>query len=176
MRAPVLETDRLFLRRPSIGDIGTLLAALRAGQPHIGSAPLSGMRALAQSVPIACHWDICGLGLFAVVPKGCDTPAGLAGPWHATGWPAPELGFLFFDTPDADTLLPEALHAVRAFAEHGIGWREAVTLVASGDRRAAALLRTSGAIADPFADGPAETLIFCHPVRPQRTARLRRAA
>lgn len=165
MRSPVLETDRLFLRRPSASDIGSLLARLRTDAPRLATAPLSGERALAQTVPIVCHWDLCGLGLFAVVPKGCDDPIGLAGPWHATGWPEPELGWLFWDTPDADTLAPEALRAAREFTERGVGWREIVSFVAPQDRRAAALLRSVGAIADPFCDSPAEALTFRHPVR-----------
>ncbi|MFD0978868.1 GNAT family N-acetyltransferase [Tropicimonas aquimaris] len=178
MRSPVLETDRLFLRRPSASDIGSLLARLRTDAPRLATAPLSGARALAQTVPIVCHWDLCGLGLFAVVTKGCDEPIGLAGPWHPTGWPEPELGWLFWDTPDADTLAPEALRAARDFAVRGVGWREVVSLVAPEDRRSAALLRGVGAIADPFSDGPSEALTFRHPVRimAARPATGRRAA
>ncbi|WP_068109553.1 GNAT family N-acetyltransferase [Tropicimonas marinistellae] len=164
MRTPVLETDRLFLRRPTRADIGAILAQLRSGKPHVSTAPLSGERALAQTVPIVCHWDLCGLGLFAVLPKGCDEPVGLAGPWHATGWPEPELGWLFWDTADADTLAPEALHAARDFAARGVGWREIISFVAPEDRRSAALARTIGAIADPFSDTDADALVFRHPV------------
>ena len=165
MRSPVLETRRLFLRRPTQSDIGTVFARLKAGGRHVASAPLSGSRALEQVVPIVCHWDLCGLGLFAVVPKGCDEPIGLAGPWKATGWDAAELGFHFIDSPDTDTLAPEALRAVRRFAEKGVGWREIISHVAADDRRAAALVRGIGAIADPFSDGPIDVLTFVHPVR-----------
>ncbi len=163
MRTPVLETERLFLRRPTRSDIGAVFARLKAGEAHVSSAPLSGARALEQAVAIVCHWDLCGLGLFAVVPKGCDAPVGLAGPWKATGWDQPELGFLFFDTADADTLAPEALRCARRFCATVIGWNEIVSHVALDDRHAATLLRATGAIADPFAE--TEALSFCHPVR-----------
>lgn len=175
MRSPVLETDRLFLRRPNQCDIGTVFARLRAGVPHIASAPMAGDRALKQVVPIVCHWDLCGLGLFAVVPQGCDEPIGLAGPWKATDWPEPELGFLFLDTPDTDTLAPEALCAARDFAVRGVGWREVISYTLADDRRAAALLRATKAIADPFCDTPEGTLTFRHPVR-RRATGLKHAA
>ena len=165
MRSPVLETDRLFLRRPTRSDIGTIFARLKAGERHIATAPLAGGRALDQVVAIVCHWDLCGLGLFAVLPKGCDEPVGLAGPWKATGWDAPELGFLFLDAADSDSLAPEALRASRGFAEKGVGWTDIVSHIAPADRRAAALVRATGAIADPFCDTPAEALVFRHPVR-----------
>lgn len=165
MRSPVLETKRLFLRRPTQSDIGSLFARLRAGAPHLSTAPLAGERAQAQTVPIVCHWDLCGLGLFAVLPKGCDDPIGLVGPWHATGWPEPELGFLFWDTADADTLAPEALRVARDFTARGVGWREIVSFVAPEDRRSATLARAVGAIADPFCDTDADALVFRHPAR-----------
>ncbi|PRY23693.1 RimJ/RimL family protein N-acetyltransferase [Aliiruegeria haliotis] len=175
MRTPVLETSRLFLRRPNRADVGSVLARLKRGETHIASAPLSGEAALGQVVPIVCHWDLCGLGLFAVVPKGCDDPIGLAGPWHATGWPEPELGFLFFDTADADTLGPEALRAARDFAERGVGWKDIISYIDAEDRRGAALLRTTQAIADPFCDTPEAALTFRHPVR-RKTNGWKRAA
>ncbi|SFC50840.1 GNAT family N-acetyltransferase [Tropicimonas isoalkanivorans] len=175
MRAPVLETTRLFLRRPTQSDIGSLLARLRAGAPRLSTAPLCGPRALAQTVPIVCQWDLCGTGLFAVLAKGCDEPLGLAGPWHATGWQEPELGWLFWDTADADTLAPEAVHAARDFAARGLGWREIVSLVDAEDRRSAALARSCGAIGDPFCDDGTEALVFRHPV-PARSGGWRRAA
>lgn len=166
MRSPVLETDRLFLRRPTRSDVGTILARLKAGEPHLASAPLSGARALEQVVPIVCHWDLCGLGLFAVLPKGSDEPIGLAGPWKATGWEQPELGFLFADRADADALAPEALRRVHHFIETVVGWSEIVSHIAPEDRRAALLIRATGAIADPFADGTARALTYRHRVRP----------
>ena len=165
MRSPILETERLFLRRPTRSDIGTVFARLKAGERHIASAPLAGARALEQVVAIVCHWDLCGLGLFAALPQGNDEPIGLVGPWKATGWEQPELGFLFLDTPDADSLAPEALRIARRFASHTIGWAEIISHIEAGDRRAAALMRATGAIADPFSDGPTEALTFRHPVR-----------
>ena len=166
MRTPVLETQRLFLRRPTRSDIGTVFARLKAGEKHVATAPLAGERALEQVVAIVCHWDLCGLGLFAAVPKGCDEPIGLAGPWKATGWEQPELGFLFLDTADADSLAPEALRRAHHFAERVVGWSEIVSHIEPGDRRATALVRGTGAIADPFADGPTDALTFRHPARP----------
>lgn len=177
MRTPVLETDRLFLRRPTRSDLGSIFARLKADEPHIASAPLAGEGALGQAVMIACHWDLCGTGLFAVLPKGSDEPVGLAGPWKASGWSQPELGFLFRDGADVDTLAPEALRAVRHHAERVLGWREIVTHLRPTDRSAAALLRACGAIADPFGEGPEGVLSFCHPVRgPFRRGDRRRAA
>lgn len=167
MRSPVLETERLFLRRPTRSDIGTIFARLKSGERHIATAPLAGARALEQTVAIVCHWDLCGLGLFAVLTKGSDEPIGLAGPWKATGWEQPELGFLFLDTADADSLAPEALRTARRFVANTIGWSEIVSHVATGDRRAPALLRATGAIADPFSDAPDQALTFRHPTRPQ---------
>ncbi len=165
MRSPVLETNRLFLRRPNRADIGIVLARLRDGDRHVATAPLSGTRARTQTVPIVCHWDLCGIGLFAVVPKGTDEPIGLAGPWHPTGWPDPELGWLFLDTADADTLAPEALRAARRFAEKGVGWAEIISYIDPADRRSVQLARGIGAIADPFSETATDAQTYRHPVR-----------
>ncbi len=150
-----------------------MLARLRLGVRHVATAPLSGARALEQTVPIVCQWDLRGYGMFAVVPRECDDPIGLAGPWQPRGWAEPELGFLFLDTPDTDSLGPEALRCARRFAEKGVGWVDIVSHIVPDDRRAAMLLRAAGAIADPFVDpfvlGTSESLSFRHPVRRTRT-------
>ena len=149
---PVLETARLFLRRPTGADLDCALT--RLAQPGtLATAPLSGRGGFRQMPTLLTHWQFHGHGLFAVLPRGADVPMGLVGPWQPSGWPEPEIGWLVWrQDADAVDLAAEAVTAAVAHAQTALGWRETASFVCPTDARSLAVADLAGALADPFAD------------------------
>ncbi len=167
MKFPVIETDRLFLRRPTGRDLDCAMQRLSA-RGCIATAPLVGAGAWRQLPVLLTHWQFNEFGLFAVVPAGTDVPMGLVGPWHPSGWPEPEIGWLIWrQAGDAVDLTAEAATAACDHASEALGWREAASFVCPGDAGSLAVASLTGALADPFADR-AGAIAYRHPRTPPR--------
>lgn len=174
MKYPLIETERLFLRRPTAADRQRLLQRIGAVGDAGVSASLADGRAWRQIAAILTSWETCGHGLFAVLALGEAEAIGVAGPWHAAGWPEPEIAWAFW-APQAlrDGLALEAVAAARHFATDTLGWRDAVSYVAPGDIASVGILAALGAVADPSADAPADCAVqvWRHPTPRRRLAR-----
>jgi RimJ/RimL family protein N-acetyltransferase len=95
---PVIETERLKLRRWRAGDIAPNTAML--------SDPIAGRFITSDGKPItddfvgwrnaaimAGHWMLHGVGMFVVEEKTTGTFVGRVGPWSPPGWPGFEVGW-----------------------------------------------------------------------------------
>jgi RimJ/RimL family protein N-acetyltransferase len=95
---PVIETERLILRRWREGDIEPNTAML--------ADPASGRFITADGKPVtdafvgwrnaaimSGHWVLHGVGMFVVEEKASGTFAGRVGPWCPPGWPGFEVGW-----------------------------------------------------------------------------------
>ena len=167
MKFTVIETGRLFLRRPTARDLDCAMQRLTARR-GFATAPLSGQAAWRQMPTMLTHWQFHQHGLFAVVPTGADVPMGLVGPWQPAGWPEPEIGWLIWrEADDAVALTAEAVEAVNTYAAGTLGWREAASFLCPSDARSLAVASLTGALADPFADR-AGAIAYRHPRAPIR--------
>ena len=166
MKYPLIETERLFLRRPDARDQDLALRFFGTRRPRLASAPLAGGQAWRQLATFLGHWETEGHGLFAVVPAGEEVAIGLVGPWHPAGWPEPEVGWLVWSqSPEATELAAEAVAAACRFARACLGRDDVVSYVAGGDAASAGLALSLGDVADPFAPRPdgADCHVYCHP-------------
>jgi len=167
MKFPVIETDRLFLRRPTPRDLDCAMRRLSAGD-CLATAPLSGAAAWRQLPVLLTHWQFHQSGPFAAVPAGADVPMGLVGPWQPSGWPEPEIGWLVWRrSDDAVALTAEAVAAACDHAAGALGWREAASFLCPADAGSLAVASLTGALADPFADR-AGAIAYRHPRAPRR--------
>jgi RimJ/RimL family protein N-acetyltransferase len=95
---PIIETERLILRRWREGDIEPNTAML--------ADPASGRFITADGKPVtdafvgwrnaaimSGHWVLHGVGMFVVEEKSTATFAGRVGPWCPPGWPGFEIGW-----------------------------------------------------------------------------------
>ncbi len=165
---PILETDRLILRRPVPGDWESYPMmsdrAAGVGGPHdLGKS----WRAFAS---VLGHWVIHGHGLWAVTLKGDDTVVAMVGPWVPADWPEPEIGWLVLAAGHEGTgVATEAARAAIAHAWDVLKWVSVVSYISHDNTRSAALAKKLGAKLDTDAPQPVPDkpcLVYRHP-RPE---------
>ena len=120
---PVIETERLVLRIPRIGDFERF-AELHADEEaarHIGGA-VTRAEAWRRFLSQPGAWVVQGFGMFAIVERDGGRWLGQAGPWRPEGWPGNEIGYSLH--PDAwgrGYALEAATAAIEWALEH-LGW------------------------------------------------------
>jgi RimJ/RimL family protein N-acetyltransferase len=95
---PGIETERLILRQWRASDVapntamlsdpGTARYITNDGKPI--TDPMNGWR---NSVIMAGHWVLNGVGMFVAEEKATGTFAGRVGPWFPPSWPGYEVGW-----------------------------------------------------------------------------------
>ncbi|MFN3936011.1 MAG: GNAT family N-acetyltransferase [Gemmobacter sp.] len=146
---PVIETARLRLRGPQIGDFPVWADCAASDRArHIGGPMNRGMawRAFCHLVG---HWPLRGYGMFVFCDRDSDAPLGMCGPWFPEEWPEPEIGWTIW-VPEAEGrgLAFEAALAARRFAYRTLGWTTAISLIAAANTRSQALARRMGCAPD----------------------------
>jgi len=168
---PTLQTDRLILRAPQMGDVQPWIDFVNSrraefvGGPDLGVA--KGWRGFAH---VAGMWMLRGYGSFVFALKSDpDTPLGMTGPWHPLDWPEPELGWtVWSDAAEGQGFAHEAATAARSFAYDTLGWPTAVSYIDSRNTRSIALAERLGCTLDPAAATPKGApdeviLVYRHP-------------
>jgi RimJ/RimL family protein N-acetyltransferase len=116
---PVLETQRLRLRRPEIGDFEAY-AALSADPEvmrFIGEGlPQSRRRAWQAFTGMLGHWAVRGYGQFATESKASGAFLGRVGLYEPDPWPGIEIAWALARAHWGQGFAPEAATAVRDWA------------------------------------------------------------
>ena len=93
----MLETDRLILRRWTLGDFEDFAAM--SADPRVmqflavDGRPDSRFGSWRSLCGMVGHWQLRGFGLFAVIERQTGTFVGRVGPWEPEGWPDFEIGW-----------------------------------------------------------------------------------
>lgn len=169
---PTLETERLVLRAPRMGDVQhwcNFTASSRAefiGGPMIAD-PVKAWRAFAH---VAGMWMLRGYGSFVFALRSDpETPIGMTGPWHPIDWPEQELGWTVWNADaEGKGFALEAAKEARRFAYEDLGWPTAVSYIDSRNARSIALAERMGCELDtnakaPEADEGEIILVYRHP-------------
>jgi RimJ/RimL family protein N-acetyltransferase len=95
---PVIETERLILRRWQESDIepNTAMLADPATARFItsdGKAVTDAFVGWRNAAIMAGHWALHGFGMFVVEEKQTGRYVGRVGPWFPAGWPGLEVGW-----------------------------------------------------------------------------------
>lgn len=161
---PVLETERLILREPRMGDLPAFVAfnasdrAAFVGGPVVSDfAAWDGLRGMLG------HWLLRGHGWWTVEDRASGTPAGRVGIGHHIDWPEPELGWHIFDGFEGQGLAHEAALAARAWWT-GRGNPPPISLIDPANTRSRRLAERMGATVEreiTLRGNP--TLVYRHP-------------
>ena len=152
VNTPVLETERLILRAPDMGDWDAYSAFLSSPRSAMVGGPIPRDKAWRSFGHQVGHWALRGFGLFFLHPKSGGAALGMAGPWFPEGWPEREIGWsLFTDAAEGRGFAHEAAAATLAHAFGVMGWDTAVSYIDPANTRSAALARRLGARLDPAA-------------------------
>lgn len=120
---PALETERLLLRSPAIGDFPTYEAFYAdpdASQYYGG--PLPSHRAWGVLAADLGHWQLRGYGRWAVETRDGGEMVGGCGLWWPMGWPRSELTWWITPSARRKGFATEASRAVIAFAYDVLQW------------------------------------------------------
>ena len=96
---PTLETPRLLLRLPELGDFERYADMFADESTHHIGGPLSRHDAWRRFLQMPGAWMVQGFAMFSVVEKASGLWMGQAGPWFPDGWIGTEVGYSFH--PDA---------------------------------------------------------------------------
>ncbi|GGK08005.1 GNAT family N-acetyltransferase [Luteimonas terricola] len=131
LAGPRIETERLLLRLPEIGDFERF-AELQADEEaarHIGGhQPRTAAWRKFLQQPGA--WMLQGFGMFSIIDRGSGRWLGQAGPWKPEGWPGNEIGYSLH--PDAwhKGYVSEAVPATIDWALANLGWDDFIHCIA----------------------------------------------
>ncbi len=122
-----LETQRLILRRPEVGDFEAwvdLMGDERSSR-FIGG-PMSRPEAWRSLGLMTGHWDLRGYGNFACILKTTGACIGRVGPWYPEGWPGQEVGWALRISFQGQGYAEEAARAAMDWAFETLDWSEVV--------------------------------------------------
>jgi RimJ/RimL family protein N-acetyltransferase len=160
LAGPRIETQRLLLRLPEIGDFerfAELLGNEEAARHIGGQQPRAAAWRKFLQQPGA--WALQGFGMFSIIEKDSGRWLGQGGPWRPEGWPGNEIGYSLH--PDAwhKGYASEALPATIDWALANLGWDDFIHCIAPGNlasqqvaRRLGSTLRGPGRIPPPYED------------------------
>ncbi len=150
-----LTTQRLVLRRPSMGDLPECAAFWASARSHMMGGPWTPEVTAANLAEVIGLWDKCGFSLFTVTLKGSDRAAGLVGPWQPEGFPEAELGWSLWDQALEGTGLAfEAASAARDWFFATTGRVTLLSYTHPDNHRSHRLCERLGAVHDPDAPSP----------------------
>ena len=168
---PTLETERLILRAPRMGDAMVWDDFMNSQRAAFIGGPSAGLhvswRAFAH---VDGQWLLRGYGSFIFATKtDPDTPLGMTGPWHPLNWPEREIGWtVWSEAAEGKGYAFEAATRARRYAYDDLGWPTAVSYIDPDNARSIALAERLGCVLDPAAEAPVTdkddtTLVYRHP-------------
>ncbi len=175
MTSPVLQTSRLTLRRPVPTDWEAFHAFMMSDRATAFGSHGNLGRAFRSFLSELGHWEMFGVGMFAVTMRDDDRAIALVGPWTPPDWPEREVGWMVLDAnSEGRGIAREAAEAALAYAWTTLGWNTVVSYIDEGNVRSRALAERLGAVIDPAAisvngAGGKPVLVYRHP-RPEAHA------
>ena len=142
---PKLETERLLLRVPQLGDFERYAQMFDdPSTRHIGG-PLTRAEAWRRFLQMPGAWLLQGFAMFSVVEKDSGRWIGQAGPWYPDGWPGTEVGYAFHPDAHGKGYATEACVAAIDWAFAALGWTDVIQSIAPDNTASAAVAERLGA-------------------------------
>jgi RimJ/RimL family protein N-acetyltransferase len=147
-RAPVIETERLVLRRLDLDDTGFIFELVNDPDwlRHIGDKnvrSLDDARAYLVNGPLAMYAQH-GFGLFAVERREDGAPIGMCGLIKRDTLDDVDIGFAYLPAYRAQGYAREAAAATLAYARDALGMKRVVAIVSPANHASARLLERVG--------------------------------
>ncbi len=142
---PVLHTERLTLRAPTMQDFETYAEFGASDGTHFIGGPFTRDQVFANLCALTGHWELRGFGRWMIADKETNAALGITGPYYPVGWPEPEIAWTVFTQAQGKSVAFEAATAARRYAYQVLGWETAISCVDPANHRSAALAQRMGA-------------------------------
>jgi len=169
---PRLETARLILRAPVVGDFDAYAGFLAHQRDTAADDPLTRHTAWLGFAADLGHWQLRGYGFWAAEEKASGNIAGMVGFFHPDGWTEPELGWTLFNGFEGRGFAIEAATRARDFAYDDLGWEPLISVISPDNARSIALAEKLGATFEREWTSPTGEFahIYRHPPAPRTPA------
>lgn len=142
---PIIETDRLILRPPTLADFDAYAAYMADAESahHLGGvqARSEAWRGFSQ---LAGAWYLKGFAMFSVITRADNRWIGRVGPWEPEGWPGTEVGWGIVREHCNQGYATEAAIAAIEWAFSRLGWTEVIHLIDPDNDASLAVARKLG--------------------------------
>lgn len=164
MSIPSLDTDRLTLRAPRLGDFEPYAAFWASERAVHEGGPRDRAAAWREFACDVAGWALRGFGVWSVEPKGGGSWLGAVGLFQPDWYPEPELGWTLAPEAEGRGFAFEAARAARAWAYRARGLGPLVSYIDPDNARSIRLAERLGAWRDAAAARPGSAdLAFRHP-------------
>ena len=162
---PTIQTERLILRRPTKEDWPVYRGFMMTDRAGFFSSSGDLAQTWKSWAAELGHWEMYGIGMWAVTRQDDDMIMGLVGPWTPPHWPENEIGWMMLSSAaEGKGFATEAARASLTHAFDVLGWQTAVSYGWPDNTRSVRLAEKLGAVLDPNAQAPSEdTLVYRHP-------------
>jgi RimJ/RimL family protein N-acetyltransferase len=164
LEIPALETERLRLRAPEIGDFRHYADFLGSDRAIHERGPMDERAAWREFCASLACWSLRGFGAWSVSDRAGGAYLGEVGLFQPVEYPEPEIGWLVVPQAEGRGIAHEAALAVRAWAYGTLGLRTLVSYIDPANARSIRLAERLGAFLDrdaPTVD-PGD-LVYRHP-------------
>ncbi len=143
--SPVIETERLRLRRPVEADYLQEVEFWQSDRAAYVGGKKSADEVWRMFALLEGHWQFRGYGFFAVEDKNTGEYYGHIGPWYPEGWPDREIGWTVLSNAEGKSIAYEAAIAARDYAYNELGWDSAISVIETPNTRSIKLAERMGA-------------------------------
>jgi RimJ/RimL family protein N-acetyltransferase len=162
-RVPALETPRLTLRAPQVGDFQPYAAIFMSDRAAGLGGPFDREGAWADFCQAVAGWMLRGMGVWTIAARTGGEVLGFGYLWQEYGDPEPEIGWVMTEAAEGKGMAREAAEAIRAHAFGTLGMATVVSYIDHDNDRSIALAERLGAVRDRGAEAA-----FAEPVRVYR--------
>ena len=164
LNGPLLVTERLILRPPSVEDFDAYaeMCAEEDTMAYLGG-PCERAAAWRQWCTLAGAWHIRGFSMFSVIERATGEWVGRLGPWYPADWPGAEIGYGVRKKFAGAGYAFEGAVAACDFAVEFLKWDELMHCIDPANARSQALAKRLGAtncgptkLPAPFQDAPVD--------------------
>jgi RimJ/RimL family protein N-acetyltransferase len=155
---PVIRTDRLILRAPTLADFPAYRDVFTTARARYMGGPFSAEDAFGDFCQGVAGWMLRGAGMWTLTLPDDDNALGWIYLWQEMGDPEPELGWVLTAAAEGKGYASEAARAVLPHAVKVFGRDGFVSYIDAANDRSARLAIALGARRDPKAEAVMEAL------------------
>lgn len=142
---PVLQTERLTLRGPELGDFDTVARFVESPRSAWVGGPLPRDTVWTGFAANAGQWLLRGYGFWQVTLTATGTIIGRAGIYHPDNWPEPELSWSLYDATSEGQGFAQEMARAALEGAAALGIRRPISSIAPDNHRSIRLAERLGA-------------------------------